>query len=79
MDLRVRGKIMSIKKSKNVPILYQNKEDCCGCEVCYAICSQEAIAMIKDEEGFYYPVIDSDRCIGCGRCLKVCPIKGIYN
>lgn len=60
---------------KNVPILYHRKEECCGCTACYAICSRNAITMEEDEEGFKYPVIDSSKCIGCCRCVKVCPLK----
>lgn len=60
---------------KEVPILYKIKEECCGCTACYAICSQNAITMTEDEEGFLYPQIDNDICVKCYRCLKVCPIK----
>ncbi|MCM1134181.1 MAG: Coenzyme F420 hydrogenase/dehydrogenase, beta subunit C-terminal domain [Clostridium sp.] len=31
--------------------------------------------MQQDEEGFFYPVIDSKRCINCGACENVCPTK----
>jgi len=31
--------------------------------------------MIPDEEGFLYPSIDAEKCVRCGSCLKVCPIK----
>lgn len=60
---------------KEVPVLYNRKEDCCGCTACYAICPREAISMLPDEEGFDYPVINEDKCMRCGMCLKVCPIK----
>ena len=46
-----------------------------GCTACYAICSQMAISMIEDEEGFEYPQIDEKKCIKCYQCLKVCPFK----
>ena len=42
---------------KEIPILYNRKEECCGCTACYAICPKEAISMVEDEEGFEYPVI----------------------
>ena len=59
---------------KAVPVLFERKELCCGCEACFCICPKDAISMQEDEEGFYYPVIDENRCIRCCRCLKACPI-----
>lgn len=56
----------------DVPILYENKENCCGCTACFAICPVEAITMISDEEGFLYPKINKDICIKCYNCIKVC-------
>lgn len=63
------------KNTNPIPILYTRKEECCGCTACYAICPKNAISMQPDEEGFDYPVIDEDKCVRCGMCLKVCPIK----
>ena len=31
--------------------------------------------MIEDEYGFRFPQIDTDKCVGCGSCLKVCCIN----
>lgn len=30
--------------------------------------------MKKDEEGFFYPVVDYSLCINCSECIKVCPV-----
>ena len=29
--------------------------------------------MERDEEGFDYPIVDTDRCIECHKCERVCP------
>lgn len=60
---------------KKLPILYNRKEDCCGCTACYSICPNEAIYMKCDNEGFEYPHVDEKKCIMCNMCLSVCPIK----
>ena len=57
------------------PKLFNEKTECCGCTACESVCSQAAIAMIADEQGFKYPVIDEEKCIGCGMCMEVCPLK----
>ena len=62
---------------KDIPVLYERKELCCGCTACYAICPENAISMQSDEEGFLYPVIDESQCVRCYQCLKVCPIKAV--
>ncbi len=31
--------------------------------------------MKEDREGFEYPEIDEEKCIKCGMCLRVCPMK----
>ena len=57
-----------------VPVLFEKKEDCCGCTACYAICPKQAIEMLEDEESFLYPSIDAKVCIRCSSCLRVCPV-----
>jgi acetyltransferase-like isoleucine patch superfamily enzyme/coenzyme F420-reducing hydrogenase beta subunit len=55
-------------------IQIKNKKDCCGCNACTIACSKQCITMPNDEEGFFYPLINTDLCIDCGLCEKVCPI-----
>lgn len=52
-----------------------NPAECCGCTACASICSKEAITMVENEKGFFYPLIDSQKCIACGLCVSVCPLK----
>ena len=56
-------------------LLYSKKEDCCGCGACAESCTRGAIQMVRDREGFDYPVIDPSVCVNCGICEKVCPVK----
>jgi len=50
------------------------KSDCSGCYGCLNICPKECISIKVDDEGFWYPSIDKDKCIECNLCEKVCPI-----
>lgn len=47
---------------------------CCGCSGCEQICPKNCISMQKDNEGFFYPVVDEDVCVDCGACVKHCPM-----
>lgn len=50
-------------------------DDCTGCSACFAICHSGAVAMCADDRGFLHPVVDAQKCIRCGACLKVCPVR----
>lgn len=50
------------------------KEHCCGCASCANACPKGAIAMVQDQEGFFYPEVDEDLCVHCGLCVKKCPV-----
>ena len=67
----------TVDNNKRYPILFKNKNECCGCAACYSRCQgiKQAITMVIDEEGFFYPVVDATKCIQCLSCEKVCPLK----
>ena len=46
---------------------------CSGCTACMSVCPVNAIEMVRDSEGFKYPVINKEKCIDCKKCIKVCP------
>ncbi|WP_298033331.1 polysaccharide pyruvyl transferase family protein [uncultured Dysosmobacter sp.] len=46
---------------------------CTGCTACASVCPKDAIAMVRDQEGFSYPAADLDKCVRCGRCTAACP------
>lgn len=49
-------------------------KSCCGCSGCEQICPKNCISMQKDNEGFFYPIVDEDVCVDCGACVKHCPM-----
>lgn len=52
----------------------KEKSKCSGCHGCYNICPRNCIEMRYDNEGFWYPRVDINKCIKCNLCVKVCPI-----
>lgn len=58
----------------NNTIDLQNKHyKCTGCRMCVQICPVKAIDMKENEEGFFEPIINKEKCIKCGLCFKRCP------
>ena len=51
-----------------------DKANCCGCTACAQVCTIGAIEMKYDSEGFYYPRTDTNRCINCNKCNRICPV-----
>lgn len=50
-----------------------DRMQCTGCSACAIACSQNAIDMRADHEGFLRPHVDAKLCVRCGACEKVCP------
>ena len=50
-----------------------DKKECNGCCACVDVCPVDAIRLVTDDEGFWYPEVDSEKCIDCSLCDQVCP------
>ena len=61
--------------NKEKIVLFEKKQECCGCTACAAVCPAQAVTMQPDEEGFLYPVINEEKCLRCRACIGVCPFK----
>ena len=57
--------------------LFKNTKDGCGCGACMNACPKSAIMMEEDEYGFVYPKINTELCVECGACKKVCGYQNI--
>ena len=54
--------------------LLADRTHCTGCSACAAVCPQDAIALVRDKEGFAFPSVDPEKCVRCGLCTKTCPM-----
>ena len=61
-----------IKRPRGVARLIPGKCIACGAR-CEASCNKDAIEMNAKGE----PVINTAKCIGCRKCVKVCPAEAI--
>jgi electron transfer flavoprotein alpha subunit len=61
-----------IKRPRGVARLIPGKCIACGAR-CEASCNKDAIEMNEKGE----PVINTQKCIGCRKCVKVCPAEAI--
>ena len=49
-----------------------DKDRCCGCTACIFVCPTNALELVEDIEGFFYPKLKKELCINCGKCKNVC-------
>lgn len=49
------------------------KFDCAGCTACSNFCPVGAINIVPNDEGFYSPVVNEEKCTSCGLCINICP------
>jgi len=61
-----------LKKPRGVARLIPDKCIACGAR-CQSACPKDAISMTEKGE----PVIDIAKCIGCQKCVKVCPASSL--
>jgi len=52
---------------------YKVTNTCSGCGTCAFICSQKAIQIVLNSNGFYESVVEQSLCIRCNECRSVCP------
>lgn len=45
---------------------------CTGCGVCVSVCKNAAIRMVENADGFLEAKVDTDLCVGCKACEKMC-------
>jgi len=61
-----------IKKPRGKAQLIEGKCIACGAR-CQSVCPVNCVEMTDDGE----PIIDQSRCIGCLKCVKICPAQAI--
>lgn len=57
---------------KNRINLKEDLSNCSGCGACAVACPKQAIEMVENDCGFFYPAVREELCIHCGKCLRVC-------
>lgn len=65
--------MQSTENNIRKPILCDYKT-CTGCSSCANSCAKKAISIELNNEGYYNPVIDYNKCISCYVCESRCPI-----
>ena len=46
---------------------------CTGCAACVDACTKQCISL-KEEDLQFFPSINEEECIACGKCMQMCPV-----
>ena len=49
-------------------------KECCGCGACVDSCPRQCIELVCSPYGYMIPKVNTDDCINCNKCERVCPI-----
>ena len=55
-------------------IVLASQAECTGCCACVSICPKECIQLKEDREGFLQPSVETEVCIKCHKCERICPV-----
>ena len=47
---------------------------CIGCRACENLCGENAVSLETDSEGFPRASVNTEKCVGCGKCTEICPL-----
>ena len=64
----LRKAIIAPKPTQNL----KASDECTGCMACLAVCPKNAISVEYSKFGYRIPKVNSELCIHCGLCEKVC-------
>lgn len=48
-------------------------DKCTGCAACVDACTKQCISL-KEENLHFFPLINTEECIACGKCMHACPV-----
>ncbi|MBR5243976.1 MAG: 4Fe-4S dicluster domain-containing protein, partial [Thermoguttaceae bacterium] len=76
LDAKKRFKIATVDFKIERCLIYYQQE----CAICRRECPFEAIDFVWNEEEYAsLPVVDAEKCVGCGRCVAFCPGEPIFT